>query len=122
MRTRSRVLGIAFLLAVCFSAVAGATVPTRSQIAGTWSGRYSGAFTGTFTLHWTLSGSQLIGTIKLSRPSGRYGISGTVSGTGIKFGVVGVGAKYTGSVSGSSMSGRYTTPQGGGSWSATKKT
>jgi hypothetical protein len=27
---------------------------------------------------------------------------------------------YTGSVSGSSMSGHYTTPKGGGSWSAHK--
>ena len=38
----------------------------------------------------------------------------------IKFGAVSVGAKYKGKVQGRSMSGTWTSPQGGGSWSATK--
>jgi hypothetical protein len=43
-----------------------------------------------------------------------------VQGSAIRFGAVGAGATYTGSVSGKSMSGRYKTPQGGGPWSAHK--
>jgi hypothetical protein len=43
-----------------------------------------------------------------------------VHGGAITFGAVGAGAKYTGSVSGSSMSGTYSSPKGGGSWSAHK--
>ena len=50
----------------------------HSALAGTWSGRYSGAFSGTFTLHWTQSGSSLRGSIALSYPRGKYGISGSV--------------------------------------------
>jgi hypothetical protein len=92
----------------------------HSTLAGTWSGRYSGAFSGTFTLHWTQSGSILRGSIALSNPRGKYGISGSVRGRAIKFGAVGVGATYTGSVSGKSMSGSYKSPQGGGNWSAHK--
>jgi hypothetical protein len=92
----------------------------RSSLAGTWSGRYSGAFSGTFRLQWKQYGSTLRGSIKLSNPSGTYGISGKVHGRAISFGAVGVGATYTGSVSGTTMSGRYNTPQGGGHWSARK--
>ena len=90
------------------------------KLAGKWSGHYSGAFSGSFTLTWTQSGSKLTGSIKLSNPGGTYSCNGTVTGSGIKFGVVGAGATYTGSVSGSSMSGTYNTPRGGGSWSASK--
>ena len=91
-------------------------------LSGTWSGRYSGAYHGTFTLHWTQSGSQLSGTIKLSTsPNSRPSIKGTVHGSTIRFGTVGSAAiTYSGSVSGKSMSGRYRTPGGGGSWSAHK--
>ncbi len=98
-------------------------VPPKQKLAlgGTWSGQYSGAFSGTFTLTWTETGSTLTGSIKLSSPSGKYSVSGSVNGTAIKFGAVGVGATYTGSVSGTtSMSGSYKTPAGGGSWSANK--
>lgn len=70
------------------------------------------------TLHWTESGSKLGGSIVLSNPRGKYGISGSVHGSAITFGAVGAGATYTGSVSGRSMSGRYRTPAGGGPWSA----
>jgi hypothetical protein len=95
---------------------------SMSMIAGTWSGQYSGGYNGTFTLHWTQTGSKLTGTIKLSSPSGTYGVNGSVQGSAIKFGAVGVGASYTGSVSGSgkSMSGTYLAVPKGGSWSATK--
>jgi len=91
-------------------------------LSGTWSGRYSGAYHGTFTLHWTQSGSQLSGTIKLSTsPNSRPSIKGTVHGSTIRFGTVGSAAiTYSGTVSGKSMSGRYQTPGGGGSWSAHK--
>ncbi len=36
------------------------------------------------------------GTIKLSNPSGKYGIGGSVKKGKIKFGAVSVGAKYKG--------------------------
>jgi hypothetical protein len=112
-------LAIAVVLATaCFAA--SAVAASRPSLAGTWSGSYSGAFTGTFTLHWKLVKSRLVGRINLSNPPGNYGITGGVRGSAIHFGVVGAGATYTGSVSGTSMSGRYKTPQGGGSWSAHK--
>jgi hypothetical protein len=63
---------------------------------------------------------RLSGSIALSNPSGKYGISGSVHGSAITFGAVGAGATYTGSVSGKSMSGSYKSPQGGGKWSAHK--
>ena len=94
--------------------------PAASTLPGIWSGHYSGAFKGTFTLHWKLSRTRLTGTIKLSYPSGTYTVTGSVHGSAIKFGAVGAGATYTGTVSGKSMSGHYQTPQGGGSWSANK--
>ena len=85
-------------------------------------GSYSGSYTGTFTIHWRQKSSgALTGTIALSRPHGTYGISGNVRGSAISFGAVGAGATYTGSVSGSSMSGHYKTGDGGsGRWSAHK--
>jgi len=93
---------------------------TRLALSGTWSGHYSGGYNGTFTLRWTQRGSKLTGTIKLSQPSGTYDVSGSVHGSAISFGAVTVGATYTGSVSGSSMSGKYNATPSGGSWSATK--
>jgi hypothetical protein len=116
------VLSVVALAAICCSATAiaarGASRP--SSLAGTWSGSYSGAYTGTFRLHWTQSKGILSGSIVLSNPQGKYGITGSVRGTAIHFGVVGAGATYTGSVSGKTMSGKYKTPTGGGSWSAHK--
>jgi hypothetical protein len=117
------VLGVAALLAFCLSgttATAGVNASSSPHLAGTWSGTYSGAYVGRFTLHWTQTGSKLGGTITLSNPSGKYGITGSVRGSAIKFGAVGAGATYTGSVSGKSMSGSYKSPKGGGSWSAHK--
>jgi hypothetical protein len=91
----------------------------RATLTGTWSGRYGGAYHGQFTLHWKQSGSTLSGTIKLSSLGGTLSVNGTVHGSTIRFGTVGSAAiTYTGSVSGTSMSGSYATPGGGGSWSA----
>lgn len=109
----------AALLAACCAAGAGAAVgSSQPKLAGTWSGTYSGAYSGTFTLHWKQTGSRLTGSIKLSRPSGTYPITGSVTGSSIRFGAVGAGATYTGSVSGWSMSGRYKSGPRGGAWSA----
>ena len=115
------VLGVAALLALCSSGtIAMGAVSSAPHLAGTWSGQYGGAFSGTFTLHWTQTGSKLKGSITLSNPRGKYGIGGSVHGSSITFGAVGAGATYTGSVSGTSMSGHYKSPEGGGRWSAHK--
>jgi hypothetical protein len=91
------------------------------SLTGTWSGTYSGAYHGTFTLHWTQSNSRLTGTIKLSSV-GRTNITGTVRGSSIRFGTVGNASAitYSGSVSGTSMSGTYKTGGASGSWKAHK--
>jgi hypothetical protein len=104
------------------SASASKVRAAGGPLSGTWSGRYSGAYHGTFTLHWTQLGSQLSGTIKLSTsPNSKPSIKATVHGSIIRFGTVGSAAiTYSGSVGGKSMSGRYQTPGGGGSWSAHK--
>jgi opacity protein-like surface antigen len=111
-------------LACCSTAVAaaGSRAATKTKLAGTWKGHYSGAVAGHFTIHWQKTGSRLHGTITLSKPKGKYGIGGSVHRGKIKFGAVSVGAKYKGKVRGSSMSGTWTSPEGGGSWSATKDT
>ncbi len=137
------VLSVAALLAVCCSSTSiAAAARSSTQVAprhlaakpkpkktpkrkrhplvGKWSGTYSGAFTGNFKLHWTQTGSRLTGSITLSYPSGTYSVSGSVRGTTLSFGAVGAGATYTGTWSGKAMSGHYKTPQGGGTWSATK--
>jgi hypothetical protein len=121
---RRRLMFVALVAAVLCGAAAlraGAATPTRSTLPGTWTGSYTGSFSGTFTIRWRLISSRLVGTIHLSNPPGNYGITGAVQrGGGIKFGVVDVGANYSGSVSGKSMSGKYSSPQGGRSWSAHK--
>lgn len=94
------------------------------KLAGTWAGSYSGASTGTFTLHWTQSGSSLIGSITLSNPRGKFPITGNVRGSSIKFGTVaGGGVTYSGSVSssGTSMTGKWKSGAAAGSWTAHKK-
>jgi hypothetical protein len=103
---------------------APASSASAADLSGTWSGHYSGAFSGTFTLTWQQSGSTLSGTIKLS--SGQSpSINGAVTGNTIRFGTVGSTAiTYSGTVSGTSMSGTYTVKTGtgsaGGPWSANK--
>ena len=104
------------VLACCCTALAA----SQAKLAGTWKGSYGGAVSGHFTLHWKKTGSRLHGSITLSKPAGTYGISGSVNKGKIKFGAVSVGARYKGHVRGTSMSGTWTSPQGGGSWSASK--
>ena len=112
-------------LGCCGAALAAASASSSraaitSTLAGKWKGHYGGAVSGHFTIHWTQTGSRLHGTIALSNPHGKYNISGSVNKGKVKFGAVSVGAKYKGKVKGKSMSGTWTSPRGGGSWSATK--
>ena len=111
------------VLAVAGSGTAAAGRSATPKLGGTWSGKYGGAVTGTFTLTWTQNArGKLTGAIKLSNPAGTYPITGHVAGTGIKFGAVGVGAVYTGSVSGLglNMSGSWASGRATGTWSAHK--
>jgi hypothetical protein len=103
------------------------TSSKRPALSGTWAGTYSGAFSGTFKLTWAQTGHNLSGTIKVSGFNNEpTSIHGTVRGVSISFGTVGSEAiTYSGSVSGSSMSGNWKIvahgkSMGGGSWSASK--
>jgi hypothetical protein len=109
------------IIVLQLATTAAATNVRPGPLTGTWSGTYSGAYHGTFTLHWTQSKSRLTGTIKLSSV-GRTDITGSVRGNTIRFGTVGNASAitYSGSVSGTSMSGTYKTGRVGGSWSAHK--
>jgi hypothetical protein len=106
---------------------APAQAAANSGLPGKWRGQYSGAYQGHFVLRWHQSGSRLNGTITLSTPArGTVPIHGTVQGSTIKFGTVGSEAiTYSGSVSGSSMSGTWQIKgpngaAGGGPWSASR--
>ena len=124
MRLRSLSIAAIVALACCSTALAATSAhhppQPKSKLAGKWKGHYGGAVSGHFTIHWKQTGSRLHGTITLSRPSGTYGINGSVNRGKIKFGAVSVGATYTGKVRGTTMSGTWTSGQGGGTWSATK--
>jgi hypothetical protein len=127
LRRRLPALWIAALLALAGSGSAlaaasasSAHAATQSKLAGKWKGHYGGAVSGHFTINWKQTGSRLHGTITLSNPRGKYDIGGSVSRGKIKFGAVSVGAKYKGTLRGTSMSGTWTSPEGGGSWSAHK--
>jgi hypothetical protein len=96
-------------------------------LSGSWSGSYSGAYSGTFSLKWQQSGSKLSGTIKVSAFSNApTALTGTVEGNAITFGTVGSQAiTYSGSFSGSTMSGTWKMQAGGrsiggGSWKASR--
>lgn len=110
------------------SAPQSAAPASATGLSGKWSGRYSGAYQGTFVLRWHQSGSRLSGRITLSAPSrGTLPIHGKVTGGAIRFGTVGSEAiTYSGSVSGSSMSGTWKiqapdgSAAGGGPWSASR--
>ena len=73
---------------------------------------------------WTRAASQGTGTSGLATARGAVTINGTGAGGRIQFGTVGSQAiTYTGSVSGTSMSGRYKVAGGAGgsgAWSATR--
>jgi hypothetical protein len=113
-------LSVAVVLALvgCSTSIAAASRHT-SSLSGSWVGSYHGTFSGTFKLHWKQTGGLLKGMITL-KPGGTVPLTGKVRGNKITFGAVAVGVTYTGTVSGKSMSGRYKTPSGGGSWSARK--
>ena len=123
-RRRISIAAAVSILVVLAAAGSVTAAPDRSatpKLGGTWSGKYGGAVTGTFTLTWTQNArGKLTGAIKLSRPAGTYPITGHVTGAGIKFGAVGVGAVYTGTVSalGLKMSGTWASGPGTGTWSA----
>jgi hypothetical protein len=95
---------------------------TASDLTGTWNGTYNGSYSGTFTVKWTQSGAKVDGTIALPSVGTTEQLNGTVSGDKITFGTVGSFAvTYSGTFSGSSMSGTYNvTGSPAGNWSATK--
>jgi hypothetical protein len=102
-------------------AVTAPTTAAPAGLSGSWSGSYSGADSCTFTLMWQQTGSALSGTIKLSAAASGVPLSGTVQGSSIQFGTVGLGAvSYTWTFSGGSMSGTYKAGNGSGTWTATK--
>jgi hypothetical protein len=121
-------LWIAALLALACCGTALATQSSarshaaiQVKLGGKWKGHYSGAVSGHFTIHWKQTGTTLHGTIKLSTPSGKYAIDGGVRGKKIKFGALTVGARYKGVLHGTrKMSGTWSSPTGGGRWSARK--
>ena len=117
--------GLAAVLSA--SLATGATQAARapsSGLSGSWSGTYGGTFSGTFSLHWTQTASKLKGTITIvyKGQGKKTGVTGKVNRGSISFGAVGPAGviTYTGTVSGTSMSGHYTTPAGNGNWSAQK--
>jgi hypothetical protein len=123
-------LGAVLAASLATGAAEAARAPT-SGLSGAWSGTYDGKFSGTFKLNWTETPSKLLrssgtlhGTITITYQgqSQKTSVSGKVSGGKITFGAVGpLGVvKYTGTTSASSMSGQWTTPVGGGTWSANK--
>src|SRR4029077_13617091 len=92
-------------------------------LSGTWSGEYSGDSEGTFTLTWQQAGSDVSGSITISEVGVHINISGRLNGNQISFGTVGsLAVTYSGTVSGTSMSGTYKAPTGTGTWNATKTT
>ena len=104
------------------SPASSAPAAAAGALTGKWSGQYSGSYQGTFVLHWRQSGSKLGGTIAISNPPSTLAIHGSVTGGTIKFGTVGsLAITYTGTVSGSSMSGTYHVGNAsGGPWSSSR--
>jgi hypothetical protein len=94
--------------------------PPSLNLSGTWAGLCTGSFNGFCSLTWTQTAHALDGTFMLSSPPGNLHISGNLTGSTISFGAGGV-ATFTGTVSGSSMSGSYTDIANGktGSWTVT---
>ena len=92
---------------------------------GTWTSTSSPGTDGTFHIDFTQAGGQLNGTITVTdTPCFTAGtIFGVLEGNSIKFGAVNSGQNlnYTGTVSGTSMSGTYSAPRcgnGKGTWEA----
>jgi hypothetical protein len=105
------------------AATAASSAPALAdRLSGTWDGQYGGSYQGTFVIRWHQSGSKLDGSIHISDPASSLSIHGSVAGGAIQFGTVGsYEITYSGTVSGSSMSGTYKVGGGqGGNWSASK--
>jgi hypothetical protein len=98
--------------------------PTATQappdLSGTWAGLCTGPLNGFCSLTWTQTANALDGTFMLSSPPHKLHISGNLTGSTISFGAVGV-VTFTGTLSGSTLSGFYTDIANGisGSWSVT---
>ena len=100
-----------------------AAASSSSGLSGTWHGQYGGAYAGTFVLHWHQSSADLSGRIHISNPSSTLPVHGKLAGGSIRFGTVGsYRISYSGTVSGSSMSGHWQLngPGTGGNWSASQ--
>jgi hypothetical protein len=99
-----------------------ATTAAAGALSGTWNGRYGGSYQGTFVLHWGQSGSTLSGQINISAPAATLPIHGQLAGSAIQFGTVGsYRITYSGTVSGTSMSGTYqVNGTQGGTWTASQ--
>lgn len=124
------------------SVIVGETTPTpppspttqqgSGGMSGIWNGQWANqtpdTATGTFSIQWSQQGSNLTGNISIvGTPclSGG-GITGTINGSAINFGVVEgqVTVNYAGIITGSNtMSGTYSTSCGNayGDWQATKQ-
>jgi hypothetical protein len=118
------VVGVASLIAT--GALHGAPptptatpAPRSLDLSGTWTGQYTGQINGMFTVTWSQTADALEGTITLSSPPDTRHVIGNVTGSTILFVAVGL-VTYKGAVSGSTMSGSFTTASGKtGSWTAT---
>jgi hypothetical protein len=99
-----------------------ATTPAAGALSGTWNGQYGGSYQGTFVLHWRQSGPNLNGSISISAPAATLSIHGRLAGSAIQFGTVGsYQITYSGTVSGTSMSGTYQVDGSqGGTWTASQ--
>ena len=64
--------------------------PATVDLSGNWMGTSNGPFNGSFTLMWAQTSGALTGNIMLSSPADNLHISGTVTGSSISFGAVGV--------------------------------
>jgi hypothetical protein len=94
--------------------------PPSVDLSGAWLGLCTGPFNGFCSVTWTQTANSLDGTFMLSSPPDTLHISGNLTGSTISFGAVGV-VTFTGSLSGSTMSGSYTDIANGktGSWTVT---
>jgi len=122
--TTAKVSSAAVVASTAASTPASTTTApaTAGDLTGTWNGTYNGSYSGAFTVKWTQNGSNVDGTIALPSVGTTEHLNGTVSGDNITFGTVGSFAvTYSGTFSGSSMSGSYNvTGSPAGNWSATK--
>jgi hypothetical protein len=94
--------------------------PLSVDLSGTWAGECTGPFNGFCSLTLMQTANTLHVTFMLSSPPDNLHTSGKLTGSTISFGAVGV-VTFTGTLSGSTLSGSYTDIANGisGSWSVT---